>query len=298
MAEAGAMGLPVGEMRFDRAMTDHVRGEKGSARTALMDLSCLTPADARVWMALVMTTGAEEPVNRQAMKMLHRSPASIQVRLALAWVYLLRMQWSEAQAELDQAIQMDSRNPQAWELLTTVAQITENKPLMQASLRNLLALVPTHPFLYMNKAQPLYQAGEKTEAEAEMRTGLRQGRNPSLLNGLANIIMENNGDLPAARSLVEEALRKQPFNPIFRCTRGELNLKEGRIDEAERDVQQVLSSMPNHAPALLLSVQVHSARGETSVALELSLALARRQSELSPEQRNQLKKLVSTLKKI
>ena len=299
LAEALALGFPEEQLGFDRAMAAYVRGKPADFRAALEQLSQVTPGDARVWLALVLTTDADEPVNRQALKRLRNlADGGGPARLALAWVRLLRMQWAGAQADLEQVVQADPRNAKAWELLVTVAQITDNRDLFQLSMRNLLALAPGHPFYCMRKANARYQAGDWEGAKAELRRGIRQRRDPTLLNNLAHFLMEVDGDLPAARILVDEALRKQPFNPIFRCTRGELNLKEGRLDEVAEDVEAVLANLPGQIQVLLLSAQMHAARGETQAALDQLRILARRQRELSQEQRKKLKEIALAVRKI
>ena len=98
------------------------------------------------------------------------------------------------------------------------------------------------------------------------------------------------------RNLVEEALALQPENPIFLSTRGELNLREGRLDEAERDLQQVLAAMPDNAQALLLSAQLYAARGQKEPALEMAESLAVRQGELPAEQQTHLQDLLKQLR--
>ncbi len=299
LSAAMALGVPEDTLGFDRAMVDHVRGQPVACRAALENQSRLTPRDARVWLALLMTADAEDAVTRNALNRLKNladdgGPA----RLALAWVRLIRMQWAEAQADLERVVQEESRNAKAWELLATVAQITDNRDLFQLSMRNLLALEPAHPFFHMRKANARYQAGDWEGAKTELRRGISQQRDPTLLNSMAHLLMVVDGDLPAARALVDEALRKQPFNPIFRCTRGELNLKEGRLDEVAADVETVLASLPGQIQMLLLSAQLHAARGETQAALDQVRSLARRQRELSPEQRKQLKEIALAVRKI
>jgi Tfp pilus assembly protein PilF len=298
MTEAMAKGLSEEGVLFDRAMATWVRGEKDQAVKLLGELARLTPGDARVWMALVLLSDENDPLGEKAMKMVAgQGSAGIEARLALAWVHLSRQQWSLAQEELVQAIQIDPRNIKAWEMMVTLAQVRDDPVAFGTSLRTLLAQDPSHPLRHMDMANALYQRGAWAEAAAELRTGLQRGRNPDLLNGLAHIIMKQDGDLKEVRSLLEEALRKQPFNPIFQCTRSELNFKEGRYEEAERDLRQVLAAMPGNTQALLLSAQLAVARGEISSAIELVRPLARRQRELSREQRIQLKKLLEAMRK-
>ena len=295
--EAMRMGLPEQAARFDQAMALHVRGDRAAAVAALDDLTRQTPDDARVWMALVLLTEAQDPANRRAVRALkNHSSAGIGARLSLAWMHMSRQQWAEAQAELEVAIQMDARNAQAWELMVTLARSRGNSKLMESSLRKLLELDPGHPFQRIQKAYDDCRRGAWAEAEAELQAGLRQSRNPDLLGALADIILSQNGELRDARALVDEALRKQPFNPVFRCTRSELNLKEGRLDEAGQDLRQVLETMPDHVQALMASIRLHLACGEDKAALDLAEALARRPDELPREQRVQLETMIHQMR--
>jgi len=95
--------------------------------------------------------------------------------------------------------------------------------------------------------------------------------------------------------LIEEALVLQPDNPVLLSTRGELNLREGRLDQAEADLQRVMAAMPDHPQALLLTAQLYAARNQTDAAREMAQALADRQGELPAEQQAALKKLIEQL---
>ena len=297
--EAMRMGLPEQDARFDQAMALYVRGDREAAVAALDALTRQTPDDARIWMALVLLTEEPDPVNRRAVRALkNHSSAGIGARLALAWMHMSRRQWAEAQTELEAAVQMDSRNAQAWELMVTLTRARGNRRLMESSLRTLLELAPGHPFQRIQEAYDDCRRGAWAEAEAGLRASLRQSRNPDLLGALADIILSQNGELRDARALVDEALRKQPFNPVFRCTRSELNLKEGRLDEAGQDLRQVLETMPDHVQALMASIRFHLACGEDKAALDLAEALARRPSELSREQRVQLETMIEQMRKL
>jgi Tfp pilus assembly protein PilF len=266
-------------------MTTEVRGDRSLAVAALEELSRLTPADKRIWMALVLLTAETDPVNVQAMKILKAQPLDdVGLPLALAAVHFSRQQWVQAQSELENALQVDPKNSRAWELMVSVAQIRGNRKLATASLKTLLEQEPNHPLKHLKKAYGLCQQGALEAAQAELQVGLQRGRNPDLLNALADVVMRRNGDLAEARAWIQEALRIQPFNPIFLGTRGELNVREGRLDEAERDCKQALGILPDQIDAQLTLVAVHVARGENSAALALAQPLARRRNELSPEQ--------------
>ena len=108
--------------------------------------------------------------------------------------------------------------------------------------------------------------------------------------------MLKRGQTEEARRLIDEAVALQPQNPVFLSTRSEINLREGRYNEAERDLQQVLTAMPDSAQALLLSAQLYAARGQQAAARELAETLSARQNELQAEQQVQLQDLLKQLK--
>lgn len=295
--EAMAMGLKEHDTLFDRAMILHVRGDRAKAVAELETLARLSPRDDRIWMALVQLTDERDPLNERAMKILKsRQSKDIGIRLSLAWVHMSRQQWSEAQAELEAAIQLDAKSEKAWEMMVTVARACGNRKLMETSLRTLLAQAPEHPFRRIQKAWELCHRGDWAAAETVVRDGLRISRNPNLLDALADILIQQKGDLCEARALEDEALRKEPFNLAFRCTHIEMNLAEGNNDEAEQGLRQVLEVMPDHVRGGIALIRLHMARGETAIALDLAEALARRKGELWPEQQRQLKILTAQLR--
>jgi tetratricopeptide (TPR) repeat protein len=298
MAEAMAMGLPEAGVLFDRAMAVYVRGDQAQAVAALEELARQTPGDARVWMALVLLTDEQNPVNRQALKTLENlNSTDVGVPLSLAFVQMSRYRWAEAQVQLELALQLAPKNIKAWETMATLARIRGNRKMAEIAQRTLLLQDPSHPIQHMQKAHGCYERKAWAEAEAELRSGLRTTRNPDLLFALANLILEQNGDLNAARGFADEALRKQPFNPIFLCTRAELNMKTGHLDEAATDLRQALAAMPDHVLARLLSIELHADRGETQAAIDLARGLADQREDLSPEQRADLKKLLVRIRR-
>lgn len=296
LAEARAMGLAPDAVRFDQAMADVVRGNRDQALAALAELARLTPTDLRVWLALLRWSPAADPLSGQALNFLKDQRAdTVALPLALAEVHLFSQRWAEAQAELQKALRLDPKNRPVWERLVTLAQIRDDRKLAAASLRTLLELDPSHPLKYLKNAFGLYLQGDVASAEAELQAGLRRERNPELLNALANIALEREGETSAACGWVEEALQKQPFNPIFLSTRGECRLRAGNLAQAEQDLRQALAAMPHNAQASLTLAEVHAARGDKPAALALARTLAKRRDDLSPKQIAQLKKLARRL---
>ena len=296
LAEALAMGLAEEKAAFDRAMIAYVRGDKVAAVDALAALSRLTPGDLRVWMALLLLADENDPASTEALKTLKgQSSAPVGVHLTLAFVHLSRQQWAAAQSELDQAVQLDPRNTQAWEMMVLLAQTRGNKPLLDAGLRALIERNPDHFLQYQNAGVEQYQKGNLAAAEAAFRKGLQRQRDATLLNNLAHVITEQDGNLQDALKLIDEALLRQPGQAQMLSTRGAVFVKLGRFEDARRDLQESLRKQGRNNNLLLLLAQTYEGLGDRSRALTLAKALAAQADKLDVKQRKQVEDMLPRL---
>jgi|GEM_PF-450936 predicted Zn-dependent protease len=296
IAEALAMGLEEKKTRFDRAMVDYVRGEPEKALRQLADLSRQTPGDLRVWMALVLMADENDALSIEALKRLKGySSAPLGVHLALGYVYMARQQWAAAQSELDLAVQQDPRNAQAWEMLVLLAQTRGNKPLLDAGLRALMERNPDHFLQYHNAGVEAYRKGNLDDAESYFRKGLLRQREATLLNNLAHVLMERNGDLQEALRLVDEALLRQPGQAQMLSTRGAIYVKLQRYEEARKDLQESLRKQGRTPNLLLLLAQTYEGLGDRTRALTLVRALAAQPGQMDAQQAALMRTLMARL---
>ncbi len=296
IAEAMAMGLAEEKTLFDRAMLAYVRGEEEAAVQSLAALVRLTSGDMRAWMALLLFSDEADPLNGEAMKMLKsQGGAPIGVHLTLASVHMSRQQWAAAQSELEQAIQQDSRNTQAWEMMVMLAQERGNKPLLDTGLRALLERDQEHFLQYQNAGVEHYRKGELAQAEAMFRKGVQRRRDAALLNNLAHVVMERGGNLQDALKLVNEALLRQPGQPQMLSTRGAIYVKQGRFKEALQDLQESLRKQGRTNNLLILLAQTYEGLGDQTRALTVAKALASQPEKLDAKQKQVLKELLLRL---
>ena len=296
--EAVTMGLPEMDTRFDQAMASYVRGDAEKVSRWLEALTRQTPNDARIWMALAMLTPEDHPLNRQGVKYLGslKSPDA-GIRLGLSWIYMSRRQWAEAQAELEAVILQDNRNAGAWELLYTLARVRANRRMEDTSLQALLSRNSRHRFLAIRKAYAAARRGEGEEAISALHKEIQVQRCPELLAALADILLEQDGDRNEIRNLLEEARRKQPFNPLFRCMQLDQEVREGNWAGVENELAVLRDSLSSPVPVLLIFLRHHLACGERQAARELAKGLAQRQSEMTPWQKFQSKQLFQRMQK-
>ncbi len=299
LAQAQKAGVPEEKLRFERAMLDYLQGRPEVALSELKELVRVDRENLRAWAVLAILTGdgSDKETYEKSLKALRDlRGTSPDVRLMLAELYMRNNEWAEARAELDQVTRMNPRQIRAWEMMVTTDFRERKRELAEDHVRVLLTLDPENFTGNLMLGSFQYARGQYSLAESSYRVALKSRRDAMALNDLAYLLMIRRGQMEEARQLIEEALTLQPKNPVFLSTRGELNLREERYEEAEHDFQQVLAAMPDSAQALLLSAQLYAARGQTSAALELAEPLTSRQSELQPEQQVQLQELIKKLK--
>lgn len=302
-----AAGVPADRLRFERIALVYLRGDAEQALQQLLGLVQKEKENVRAWALLAMlTSDAPDPtLHQRAIKALKElQGTSADVRLLLAELDIKQQNWPAARDKLEQLTRTNPRNVRAWELLVEVDFRERKRDLADDHVRSLLTLSPNNYTGNLLLGSLQYARGQFSLAESSYRAALLVRRDPAALNDLAYLLMVNK---PAAwgeaRALIEEALAMQPDNRvIFLSTRSELNLREGRLDEAEDDLQQVLTAMPNQAAALLLAAELYAARAaelaaagdaaaaqrQRAVALEMAQSLKDRQNELSLEQQQHL----------
>ncbi|MGD9782670.1 MAG: tetratricopeptide repeat protein [Kiritimatiellia bacterium] len=297
LEEALAMGLPEDEVAFDRAMIDLAQGEKDKAMDQLDALARSTPGDLRLWMAFVLLKDAEDPASLQAVKTLQGHPtAGPEVWLSLASVFMERLRWAEAKAELEKAIHQDSKNAQAWEMMMLVSQELGDNRLRQASMRALLARDPNHYLRFQNQGVEYYAKGEFELAEKAFRDGIRRKRNPVLMNNLADVLIRRGGDLQEALSWVDEALRRQPGNVAMLSTRAEVLMNLDRFAEARADLQQALTLRGRDVSMLVMLARCYEKEGDRDRALKVAKALARNPGQLDAGQKAAVRDMLLRLR--
>jgi tetratricopeptide (TPR) repeat protein len=299
LARAEEAGVNPLQLRFERAVLAYLQGKPDAALAALKALVAQEREDVRAWALLAMLTGdgRDAATYERALKALQNlRGTSPDVRLMLAELYIGRQDWAQARAELDQVTRMNPRMVRAWELLVHVDFRERKRELAEDHVRVLLTLDPDNYTGNLMLGSFQYGRAQYALAESSYRAALNARRDAAVLNDLAYLLMIKEGPLNEARELIEDALLMQPDNTVYLSTRGELNLREGRLDEAETDLQRVLAVLPDHAQTSLLVAQLYAARGQKVAALELAESLADRQGELAPEQQLRLQELLRQLR--
>jgi len=106
----------------------------------------------------------------------------------------------------------------------------------------------THAVFHADRGHELLAQGFMTEAEKEFREAISlDGNNPDAHAGLAQVL-ENNGDVNAARTEAETALRLRQFaEPLL--VLAQLDLRDNKLDSASANVDRALALEPANTQA-------------------------------------------------
>jgi len=293
MREAMAMGLYEEATLFERAMIHVVREEKQQAVEMLAELSQQTPGDVRIFLALLLLTEKDDPLHDRALKVLrtHRG-MGLSGRLVLARVFLQEQNWAESQVELEQALQLDSQNTLAWEMMVRLAQNSGNPVLGKSSLRALLNRNPDHYLQYQEQGLKAYREGDLALAEKMFRAGVDRRADATLMNNLAHVIMERGGDLGEALTWVDKALALNTGQTDFLTTRGAIYQELGRYEDARVDLQNSLKENGPKKHVLLMLAESYAELGDRKRALKIATALAQKPDELTADEKRQVRELI------
>lgn len=299
LTRAEEEGIPPDRIQFERAILAYLKGQSDTAMTSLKALVKRDKNHIQAWslLALLTADGRDTETYEQALKAIRdQRGANPDVRMMLAELSMSRKEWVEARAELEQVTRMNPRHIRAWELLATVDFQERKRELAEDHVRILLTLDPGNFTGNLLLGSFQYARGQNALAESSYRAALEAKRDPVALNDLAYLLLMKGEGMEEALGLVNEALVQTSESPLFLSTRSEILLQTGRLDEAEKDLQQVLAAWPDHAQALLLSARLYAARGQKAAALELAETLADRMSELPVEKQSQLQDLLRQLR--
>ena len=289
-----ADGVPAEALAFDRIVMQYLGGDADGAVLALKERTAKHKQDVRAWSFLAYLTGdgSDPETYERALKAIKSlRGASPETRLLLAELYSKRHEWGDARAELEQVLRLNPRLVKAWEMLVAVDFGERKRDLAEDHVRALLTLDPSNHEGNLMLGSFQYERGQYSLAAASYRTALEAKRTPTCLNDLAYILI-GEGSYAEAEQLIDEACAMKPDDPLLLSTRGELYLRTGRLDEAETDIQQVLSVLPDNLQMQLLAAELYHARGQDPAARQILDTLRGRVHEFPADLQARLQDLL------
>lgn len=184
------------------------------------------------------------------------------VEYQLATLYLTRGRHAEAIETIKRFLVNQPGYADAWRLLAGAHQAAGDTPAAIAALTEFLALEPGASDVRTSLAQLLERAGRWREAAAEWaRLGDAQPENASFRLFRATALA-NAGEVGAARAVLTALTAEQPDHGLAWYLLSQVELREGRLDEAGRAASRFAEIAPGDPRALLARADVAAARGD------------------------------------
>ncbi len=135
---------------------------------------------------------------------------------------------------------------------------------------------------HIGRAQLLLQRGLLTEAERQIDSALKITPNSPQALGLKGEIRRLAKDESAAERYFDDALAADPYLVIARIGRAALRIDQGRLQDAEGDVQQILALAPDAVAANFLEALILARRDEFRAASDRLVKLTPELSSYPP----------------
>jgi tetratricopeptide (TPR) repeat protein len=257
------------------AITEWQLGRREDAEKRLEDALQKFPAHlqsavelARLKLSKRDLAGAEEVLERAAQS----APQSAAAAVALAELYAIAKQPDKTERELRRALQLDPHNPTALLRLASL-QMGLHRPEEAEQIFRQIAALPDPRFRSAH-AMFLYATGKQDSAIAELEKLVKDNPGDRTTRGRLVAAYFKTNQLKKANQILTGALKKNPKDVDALFQESELDLKSGKVTEADQDLRQVIGFMPNSAPAHSALAAVHRAqRLPHSEQQELSEAL-------------------------
>ncbi len=139
--------------------------------------------------------------------------------------------------------------------------------------------------------ESLRGAGDLPGAESAYRQALLRGDNTYSANAMAFLLLTQDKSLDEALGLSTNAIAASPKTAAFYDTRGQINLRLKKFDDAIKDFDQALMLQPEMIDSMVGKAEALSQAGKKDKAAELLRyidSVMARQPELSPFAKKQL----------
>jgi tetratricopeptide (TPR) repeat protein len=212
--------------------------------------------------------GAEEVLKKAC----ENSPKSSNAVVILGRFYLSQNRGAEAEQQFQRALEIDSNNANALLNLATLQRQTGRKQEAERSFMRLAALPgKTYKAAY---AIFLFEDRRRDQAVREFERLFKEDPTDRTLRTQLVAVYSAVNRQSDAEKVLAQAFKKNPKDLDALLQQGELSLYAGRYDQAQEDLNKVLSAQPNSAQIHYIRAHLYQARGQSlTYRQELSEAL-------------------------
>lgn len=214
-----------------------------------------------LWLAACAQT-PETSVGRETTEARDNPRARIHTELAA--LYYARGQHAIALQEVDIALSADANYAPAHNVLGLLHAALREDTKAEESFRRALTLQRNYSEAHNNYGWFLCQRGRIDAAVAQFEAALANPLYASPERALTNagLCSLQKGDLAAAESYLERALRRSPNQPLALVALADVHARQGRLIQARNLLKQAASQAELNARALWLGVRIERQLGD------------------------------------
>lgn len=230
-------------------------------------------------LGLLLAACAQTPetsVGREATEARDNPRARIHTELAA--LYYARGQHAIALQEVDVALAADANYAPAHNVLGLVQAELREDAKAEASFRRAISLQRNYSEAHNNYGWFLCQRGRIDAAVAQFEAALANPLYASPERALTNagLCSLKKGDLAAAESYLERAVRRAPNLPHALVALADVHARQGRLIQARNLLKQAAGQGELNARALWLGVRVERQLGDSASESSYATQLQRR----------------------
>ncbi len=202
------------------------------------------PIEAKLWLGIVYENKKEWAKALQYYRQAHDENQSAELLIRIASLYSHLGDGKNATKTLREIVKRDPNSSQFHYFLGLAYMDLKDYSKAAKIFRKSIALKNDFSQAHFQLGVALDSIRKWKEAEPIFKEAIRLDRNnTSALNYLGYSMVDRNERLGEARKYIERALEIDPDNPAYLDSLGWLNFREGRIDDAVRQLKQASQKM-------------------------------------------------------
>ena len=190
------------------------------------------------------------------------SPDKPELPIRMGEIYLALDRWENARRSADQSLAIDRRNPAAWSLRARASQRGGDVRQAMADFQRALGYAPSDPAVLEQLAELYRHMGQPERTLTTLQTLIDvypPGEEPSRALHLQGIALASLGRNDAAIESYELAIQRSGPSPDLLCHLAEAKFACGHREDAQRAVEMLLATAPNHRGGQTLARQLQVA---------------------------------------
>ena len=293
LAKAEEADVPRTVLALEEASLQAAAKNLDEARIILEELVELEPESVRAWGLLASVRLAQDDVAGyegclRRMRSIKGGAGMVSLMEAeRAW---RKRDFQSARQHYVDALRARPTSPELLERLLRLDVLQGYEHAAEEHAKRLLALVKDNAFAYYVIGSIQLKRNDLVLAEVSLRKSMALRRSPEVMNDLAWLLVEK-GNYEEAEELAREVLDKVPKMAPTRDTLGVIQMRVGKLDEAQKTLEQTVELAPGLMAAYLHLAECHMLKNDKPRVVQLLKQLGKNRHQLSIRDQDKMEEI-------